>query len=123
MNKRKVLKLANFIERQGFKTLGFNMDVFYDTVEYNEDFSGHGCGTVACVAGWCVAMEHGLKEFNTSTDKHMADDKARDMLGLTDTQADDLFYELDQGKTDKDAAKVLRHLAETGKVDWSITYD
>jgi hypothetical protein len=66
------------------------------------------CGTCACIGGHAEAM------FGHP-----------DALELDSDQEDELFYPSNPPlKYDEiqpaDAAKVLRHLAETGEVDWSI---
>ena len=121
MNKERILKVADAIENHHFKTLGFNMESFI--AEHSSDRSEHDCGTTACIAGWVHALQKGIKK--TLMCK-LADDigeYAQKYLGLNDHQADRLFYEVNSNITDKEAVKVLRHLAETGVVDWQIVYD
>jgi hypothetical protein len=62
-----------------------------------------------CIAGLCAA-KYGLR--------HWLDSQA--FLGLPGTYPDDLFvHPKSRGKTPEQAARVIRHLAETGEVDWS----
>jgi hypothetical protein len=79
------------------------------------------CGTTGCIAGWAHHLFGGGKE-TAFTDDLQFD--ARELLDLPFEIADDLFVPgggyLRDIKPAK-AAAVLRHLAETGKVDWSIT--
>ncbi|RUU80484.1 hypothetical protein [Mesorhizobium sp. M7A.F.Ca.MR.362.00.0.0] len=75
------------------------------------------CGTVGCIAGWAAHVFGGQMVDPAWT--------GRLVLGLDSDLADDLFTPpYDYGKYDKitpkDAAKVLRNLAETGEVDWSL---
>lgn len=116
MDKERILHLADVIEK-GSDQLGFNM-AFYEYLTSNPDLdmSGHKCGTVACIAGWAVHTFPPDDRYATAWTA------ARDQLGLTTFQADQLFepsvdaaYEK---ATPEIAAKVLRHLAETGEVEW-----
>ena len=95
----------------------FNMSAWFQVVRRkNRAGVYQECGTTGCIAGWARQLYAGGKgdAFNT----------AKDLLGLTWDQADDLFYT--RGIRRKSlvsphrAAKVLRRLAKTGKVDWSI---
>lgn len=82
------------------------------------------CGTHACIGGWCERIFPDGRE-------------AADILGISAMVADRLFYprpgrcpEIEENSALDDyiweglqptqAGDVLRHLAETGKVDWSI---
>lgn len=127
MNKERILALADLIEKQPHTTVeapsGFSM----------ENWS-HDCGTPACIAGWAWAMEKAKME---DVDDN-ASDAAQKFLGLGVLTGDSLF-EPDLRDTDlalnhhwenhtdlwghitpTHAAAVLRHLADTGKVDWSV---
>lgn len=65
-------------------------------------------------------------------DNHPGEAKARKLLGLDKKTADKLFYpyQLDRDDEDrnfdwenitpKQAAQVIRHLVDTGKVDWTV---
>ena len=67
------------------------------------------CGTVACIAGVCGAMWPGVC--------------ADESLGLNTVQGRQLFMPKgysDSDVTSKQAARVLRHLAITGEVDWKV---
>lgn len=50
MNKERILKLADQLER--LPDVQFNMDTYIH----------HDCGTVACIAGWCSLLNEGPKE-------------------------------------------------------------
>ncbi len=119
MNKERILKVADAIENHHFKTLGFNM-INYISEEV-PDRSGHDCGTTACIAGWVHALQKGIKK--TLACKLPIAEYAQKYLGLNDRQAWALFMECTTNITDKEAVKVLRHLAETGNVNWRIAYD
>lgn len=90
----------------------------------------HPCGSPACIAGWTVHL------YGNRDESHRKDDLAyaAELLGLEgDSRADDLFLGDDdagasiEALPDQDnfisperAAVVLRHLARTGKVDWTV---
>lgn len=113
MNKERILKLADVIEatphkpepktkRPNSNLRGFNMASWH-------------CGTVGCIAGWAGKI----------FDCHYA--YAGEALDLPWATSDALFMakgihwsRMDQIKP-AHAAAVLRHLAETGKVDWSVS--
>lgn len=113
MNAENILKVAKAIEQHSIPDLGFNMGVVCGKARYDlPDLSGHNCGTVACVAGWTN------KVFNTPASAAAAGD----ILGLSDDVSELLF--LPEGWTENDikpdqAVRTLRHLAETGEVDWT----
>ena len=82
------------------------------------------CGTTGCIAGWAILV---LGDGSLGT--HGSSDYATDLLGLEDRDvANSLFtpasYDLDElGYPDITAgmaAEVLRDLAKTGEVNWSI---
>lgn len=119
MNKDNILKVADAIEQHSIPDLGFNMDFFSSPRSHGSaikaDHSGHDCGTVACIAGWAVQVGDLPRTFAA----------ARQYLGIDDDLGDDLFY----GDSDDlvladiavpQAVAVLRYLAETGEVDWSV---
>ena len=82
------------------------------------------CGSPACMSGWARSL------FAPGSGK---DDK--DLLGLSDSMSRDLFLPLNdyvnwramKGSAGyisaRHAAAVLRNLADTGKVDWSVGYE
>ena len=113
MNKANVLKLAEYIEG-------------LEPEQYDQRHVAHPhgslCGTPACIAGhaaWLVGnwCRWGSRTFS-----------ARVWLDLSSFQADCLFDSMPFGPfgtepdisapTPQDAAATLRHLAETGEVDW-----
>ena len=112
MNVENILKVADAIEQHSIPDLGFNMSVWKEAASpWRRDMSGHNCRTVACIAGWTVAL--------------FPDDDAADALGMDDDRADLLFYPRGwingSAFPSSRAVAVLRHLAATGEVDWSIT--
>lgn len=134
MNKERLLQLANVLESDK-AAKHFNMDFFFShdgyvqpsvPVSINKELEGH-CGSVACIAGWTVGHFHPdgiLFPFEISQ-------QAAWLLGLDNIQKIKLFTpgvpesnEFDPYKASaKQAAKVVRHLAETGEVDWSKAFD
>jgi hypothetical protein len=125
MNKERILALADLIEKQEHTGLdsksGFNMG----------DFT-HYCGTPACIAGWAIAMK--LGDLSCDVDKEIFisgksySSLAGEFLGIGEELHVELFFS-SPGEIPLDevspqiAASVLRHLAETGEVDWSIGGD
>lgn len=136
MNIERINLLADTIEQHRIKDLGFNMMAFaiknplHSDKDLYPDFdrSGHSCGTVACIGGHAVALAHADWSLDQLVE---ADDReeplhreARDWLGLTQYEADVLFYGFPHGVqfshvTPAMAVKTLRHLAATGVVDWN----
>lgn len=130
MNKENILLVADAIEKHSIEGLGFNMGDFIS--HRHDDLSGHDCGTTACIAGWAASI---AKEFTNGEQLYSFHfgtsirGTAARFLGLTDA---DIVYKLftpdqtDLGKPSPytaDSAKavrVLRHLAATGEVDWSV---
>ena len=79
------------------------------------------CGTHACIAGYTVILfgtPEGLAESDGEVEEY-----AQLLLGIGDEQAADLFAPATvfnwQNLTPADAARTLRHLADTGTVDWT----
>lgn len=110
MNIDRINALADLIEQQPHTSIhamdGFNMSGWT-----------HTCGTPSCIAGWARHMS-GQTEPSAWT-------IGEEWLGLTETQSDELFLMTDSDISFEDvtpahAAAVLRHLAATGTVDWSI---
>ncbi len=88
-------------------------------------FAENECGTPACIAGWLV--RNNREEFLAS-DLDTTGFGAK-KLSLTSNEAHRLFmFGSDMPKfsifdaNTKQAAKVLRHLAATGEVDWSVAF-
>lgn len=142
MNRDNILAVADAIENSTLAQrhrkadrIGFNMENFvlraYRGVD---DKTGHACGTVACIAGWAVALfdENGEPREKPLSPKDLKGLAAQDIteqagktLGLKFKVSEDLFMAwsspLDLGDiTAEHAVKTLRHLARTGKVNWEI---
>ncbi len=123
MHVENILKVADAIEQHSIPDLGFNMNLWFEGDGTYADFSGHRCGTVACIGGTAGLVIEGIKDCNEI-------DAAR-ILGLGDgdgydDRAGQLFYpksieSVDWSKiTPAQAARTLRHLAATGTVDWDL---
>lgn len=124
MNRENVLKVADAIEQHSIPDLGFNMATFRDIARDAEpDNYGAGCGTVACIAGWAEAVRLGTGVF---VNDGLTDERSADYLELTSEQSGPLFFGYGMSWseftaiTPKQAVAVLRHLAETGEVDWTV---
>jgi hypothetical protein len=133
MDKKRLLKLAEVLESDE-AAKHFDMESFYDdgagnlpNVRVGEFI--HRCGSVACIAGWAVAT---FDPKRTTRDDTLG--LATALLGLNSQQAHRLFVPGEERGCDEfsdrtrrsvydataaEAAKVVRHLAETGEVDWS----
>jgi len=136
MNVENILKVADAIEARSIAWLGFNVRSWYadrndglSGIEY-KDQSGHKCGTVACIAGWATAVEIGetvlTEEFEAIRlrGKQLVNlplvSTPEEFLGIDEDQANDLFYGAEDDTKPEKAVRVLRNLAETGVVDWTV---
>jgi hypothetical protein len=120
MNRENILKVADAIEHAAKKRsrpkLGFNMGAWFGSPEEDgPDRTEHSCDTTACIGGWTNTIFK-----NAEWDVHAAERS----LGLSSEEGGDLFFpdvEIDlKDITPAHAVTVLRHLAETGKVDWTV---
>jgi len=125
MNREMILKVADAIEAaakpEAKPTLGFNMGDWVSNRHY--DVSGHFCGTTACIAGWTLAVSGQELSAEDSAQYLGIRNEAEAILGLSCDKAEDLFvnYPDFSDPTPSQAAAVLRHLAETGEVNWSLS--
>lgn len=131
MNKANILRVADAIENGELvkRGIGFNMAFYLAPTEESlvVDKIG-GCGTTACIAGWAYALQRPRTKAATfikrDVEVHVRAD-ATEFLGLTGVEAHKLFVPSDEAGpwrniTPAHAVAVLRHLAETGEVDWSV---
>lgn len=107
----RLLRLADAVEDSG----SFDMTMYR-----------HECGTPACIAGHAAALA-GIDR----TEGPAIARAARDWLGLDEERGSELFWPENehanwwgltrrfQKVTRAHAGAVLRHLAETGRIDWS----
>lgn len=127
MNIDRINALADFISQLDFVApyedrVGFNMSMFVNRTHRNDE--QYDCGTPACIAGWATWLDLGKPVVMKDNDILF---NARDYLDISSGMAWQLFIPEDlpndlalDDVTQKQAAKVLRHLAATGTVDWSI---
>lgn len=133
MNVDNILKVADAIENQTIKHVSFDMR---EVSDFN------ACGSRACIAGYALAIERGefigISQFSPSYNLEVreAAREAGAYLGLSDTEYNPLFFPDSFGGPDgtgwfdgyfslgpirkEQAVKVLRHLASTGEVDWTV---
>ena len=139
LNVDRLRELADFIG--ALPTGQFDMDHWGNNtaIEAVQHIYEHGtvaCDTPACIGGWAAVLYGGdaIEDIvGTLGGVYGLQDIAAAALGLTGTSirslagphtlGDDLFapgvVQL-ATVTQHDAARVLRHLADTGRVDWSI---
>lgn len=137
MNTERLSAVADAIERGSPATsnLGFNMRDFAAHVDaQHKDYTGRAptCGTVACIAGWAASLA--AQSPVTPQNRYSSGatgifNTARNYLGLTEEEADSLFYVIEMGGyaddailtqiTSAQAVAVLRHAAATGTIDWA----
>ena len=132
METERILELADLIEA-GQPNLHFNMSTWGEPA-WRHTATEHLCGTAACIAGWTVAR-FGKSGRATKVDHRRpvefhgpVSDTAATVLGLDVDVAEGLFMPclLRDGVsigevTASHAVRTLRHLAETGEVDWRAT--
>ncbi len=125
MNRENILAVADAIEKHSIPDLGFNMADFFGA-GFN-DRTGRRCGTTACIAGWA----HALKNGEGAIASFVIPSEIADWLGINEQAAENLFYASNYPMNERyieadwfsniapdTAVSVLRHLAETGEVDW-----
>lgn len=126
VNKENVLKVANAFATQSLAKecgIGYDQGTYWGHTRHGfDDYSGNECGTVACIAGWTVAV---CQPRRTALGHHYnIETRARELLGLQPEQAMQLFSGgANPNRYNKElatctVAAVLKNLAETGKVDW-----
>lgn len=150
MNITAINTLINLLENIPPETKqGFNMRYYHENA-YGEDVNvGHECGTVACLAGWTAEhlslkgdrvlklprTKDSIKNYGPGlhwmTGHH---ELAQEILGLTEDEADRLFTPMDYDSNPEldlvawdrvkpaQAVKVLKHLRDTGEVDWTVAF-
>lgn len=117
MNTERLLKLAEHIE--ALEMGQFDPHTFTnDPVKFNMGY--WSCGTVACIGGWADCLWAGEEGWLMAT---------KDILDLEHNKAEELFYPGStrnaeheynyEDITPKMAASCIRHLVETGEVDWT----
>lgn len=125
MNRERILQLADEIEAMPYKNLtGFADSGWIGSNEQPTGFNmkSFGCGTAACIGGH-AAYRQRQEDPGTRYNPNGLSGMASKWLGIDPQLGDRLYYPAVDDYdsiTPKQAARVLRHLAETGKVDWSI---
>ncbi len=119
-NKERLIQLAEVLESERAEK-HFNMNTWFANKRYERPNKPMGiaiqdCGTIACIGGWAEVIANADLNW---TDKQI---EANKWLDLTYAESDKLFYPVGYFGVNnpKLAAKVVRHFAETGEVDWSI---
>ncbi len=112
MNKEAIIKHAEFLE--ALPREKFDMDTWADS-----------CGTVACIGGWLVIQSgRGTAEEIEDGEVGVISTGA-EVFDISRDKALELFVPFGQqpfSTSPAQAAKVLRHLAETGTVDWEKAF-
>lgn len=152
MNKRRLSRIATWLEKGAkHKYMSFDMTkgIVFKNEDFKPDDVAH-CGTSCCIAGAAVhfydevqlLVDSDLQEsFNgySFIDWEYVRNSAKRILGLTDEQCDKLFTPQDYYgdhycelfgteprlaffNHPQWAARTIRHLIETGEVDWAATY-
>ena len=140
IEKKRLLKIAEQLDYavahpQSCEYMGDD-DVECDAYEpiFSMDRYFHPCGAASCIAGHALSMaasEDDLGDFALDANEKQ-EERARKYLGLAQEQADALFLPKNaEANMDarpgqngyispQRAAAVLRRLAETGEVNWSV---
>lgn len=138
LNRERLLVLAEVLESKRAEGHFDMHDVFesasgaFQAIDVGEDAATfvETCGSTACICGWAIAIfDPKSPLYSEETFLH-----GGSLLGLNATQITNLFAPSlassggkafdRQGRelydaTPKEAAKVVRYLAETGEVDWA----
>ena len=121
MDTQKINELADHIEAVGGRLTG-DGQVQFDMRDY-----AHPCGAPACFSGHCVSYFDPELYAHRIANDQVSDlhEDAADILDLSTDRANRLFvpivednpeaYEIDA----QQGANVLRHLAETGRINWN----
>lgn len=124
----RLTKLADWLEAGAPHThVKFNMGVWLALTDAQGRYTHDpktACGSVCCISGAAVqffAPEVAKRSIEPGPDINM-NTAGAEALGLNYNEARDLFYgaDLDLEKiTPRQAGAVVRHLIETGIVDWN----
>ena len=116
MNKERLLLLAEHLEKPETAE-HFDLSYYFYRASPHEDVgtSIHLCGTTACVAGHAIALFS--PEYKPTPQSAFW--AAVRVLDLEEETACNLFLNWDDNYSAAEAARVVRHLAETGEVRWS----
>ena len=127
MNRERILHLAETIEKQEFVPINEGCDA---ASGFNMSHWFYPCGAPACIAGWAIFLFPAQIQLSYDGD-HIY--RAARLLGISNSMGTRLFeprfMHADVGIlipgspgfiTARHAAAVLRHLVETGEVDWTV---
>lgn len=130
VNKANVMRLAKAFATKELATretdrIGYNQELWEASKLH--DFSGHECGTTACVAGWAIHLL-APDRIDEARAYGSYGPIAQDLLGLDDYQRQVLFSAganpnahrrlKDGAVATCTVAAVLKNLAHTGEVNW-----
>lgn len=130
VNRENVMRLAKAFATKELAVrevnpIGYNQGSWYETRHnVNDDHSGNFCQTTACVAGWAIhLLADGQRKRHPDGYAESHEAAGTRLLGLDGKQAAMLFYTSAPECYDKrfatcTVAACLKHLAETGEVDW-----
>ena len=114
MHRERALSLAKHLEGLETSRVG-------DGDGYCQGSWTHECGTPACVAGHAAALSRGREWVKGSAPGPISREAAR-WLELEEEEAAVLFraipFRWRSAPTARDAAATVRHMAETGQVEW-----
>lgn len=121
MNRKRLLQLARDLEAHKDNGFRFNMGTILSN-------SRNPCQTTGCIAGFVMvnyleAKFDGYYDFRFPDGEFAEHHRAGDYLGLSPQQHSKLFFDYElpgRPLTAQDAARVIRRLARTGKVEWNI---
>jgi hypothetical protein len=122
--RERLMYLRDFLRRLPSERFDMNYFAYsaeLDSIHVSAEQVRAGCGTTACIAGWCEAL------FTDNLDVH-GTTPAQGLLGLSDGNSSSLFYanDTEDGRlaywdaTPTQAANVLDNLLKTGVVDWGV---
>jgi len=141
MNKERLLQLAAIVEKGHHKFNGVHaalcMSEWFHDYSFHDESEAHvttevlprredlqtvdafKCNSTACIAGFaCLLFDY---KRASSLAHYNHESRAEEFLDLTSAQANRLFVgDTSSTITGPQAAKVIRHLAETGEVAWHI---
>ncbi len=107
------------------QNLGFNMGVYINTsVVSQPDHSGRNCDWIACICGHAYILSIDCPfEQARQEDANEIEEIAQLYMGLSDDQADELFFDLPAGLSldwipVDHAIGVLERLCNTGRIEW-----
>ena len=115
INKERFDRVLAWLDAGGDDQYSFDMNYWYRKPE--------GCNTVCCIGGYIAIVEMGVPD--TCEDfPNYSNEVMGNFLGISTEDAEKLFYMVNreyelQEVTPPIAASVIRHLLETGVVDWN----